>query len=188
MRIPVRAVVMLMLALAACGGSEALDDAEYLEAVDRALGSYHVERNVLTEEYLAALESEMAALEQGDGDAATLEVIEDQAVELTRAGTTKLFASIGDALSRLDAALRDLAPPADLAALHAELVRATQLAAGGVPGLLDAVGRAEDFDALDSAIAGSVFTDAQPRLQASCARLAEEAAARAVTVDLSCGG
>lgn len=180
---------LVVLAVAACGGSEALDAEEYFTTVEQALDDYETERDTLTEAYVADLETEIAALQRsvGDLDEAEAAALAGRAVALTKAETTQLFASIGDALSRLDEALEATTPPSDLESLHTEITRSVQLAADGVPGLLDAVGQAEDFAGLDSAIAGSVFIDAQPRLDGACLRLEEEAAGRDITIDLSCG-
>lgn len=186
-----RIVAMFLAAfvVAACGGSEMLDAGEYFAAVEQALGDYQGERDALTVGYLDDVEAEIAALQRSgrDADQVAAPTLTDQAVELTRTKTTKLFASIGDALARLDADLEDAEPPADLQPLHAELLRSVRLVADGVPALIAAVGQAEGFDALDNAIAGSVFADAQPRLESACLRLEEAAAAGDITIDLSCG-
>jgi hypothetical protein len=183
------AIFLVALMVAACGGSETLDAEEYFTAVEQTLGDYQDERDALTVGYLDDLETEIAALQRsvGDADQAAAQALTDQAVELTKAKTAKLFASIGDALARLDADLEDAVPPSDLEPLHVEMRRSVRLAADGVPGLIDAVGQANGFDALDNAIAGSVFTDAQPRFDSACVRLEEEATARDMTIHLRCG-
>jgi hypothetical protein len=183
------AIVAVAVVVTACGGSDTLGVEEYFDAAGRLSADYQEERDELTVSYLGDLDAEITVLQRGvdESDAAAVEALSDEAFELTKAETAKLFASIGDALVRFGDGLGDLDPPVDVEPLHAELVRSVQLVAAGIPGLLDAVAEAESFDTLDSAIAGSVFNDAQPRLEGACRRLEDDASARGVPTDLSCG-
>ena len=186
MRAPIP--IILGLLLAACGGPAPLTAQAYFGAAAELTNAYNDESRSLDEAYQRDLSFEVKRLErildEDDGDAAAR--FAAAALEATKDHTVKLLAGVADSLTRYVDGLAELEPPTDLAERHAQNLATLELAASALPNLLETVSNADDFDAIQAALAGSVFADAQGRISSDCRAWQAAAADRGVSVVFRC--
>jgi hypothetical protein len=177
---------LLGLVLVSCSSALTLDD--YADAVQGIGRDYEEETTDLQRALEAELQREIDLLGRGldEEDAEAVARYAEQAVAITGFRTRAFFAAVGDALHRYRSLLTELDPPGAVVGQHEELVAAIDGVLVGLPGLLDGLENAADFDAIDAAVNASGFADAGPRFTAACLSLQEELRAEAVAVDLRC--
>lgn len=184
-----RSLVGLLLAivLAGCGPTPlSLDD--YADSVESLGRTYEDISTGLQRTLHDDLQFEIDDIlkEVDQNDPAAVEALAEEALVLTVARTTAFFAGLGDGLHVYRSALGELVPPRSVEAEHDEFIDAMDGVLAGLPGLLAALADIDDFDGLDVAVNGSVFTDAGPRLVAACGRLEQRLIDRGTAVNLRC--
>jgi len=171
----------LLVLLAACSGAEPLID-EYAPALQERAGAYADEVETLAEQNAADLNTAVNRLQNDLQGEALL----DAAVAETAKLSSMLFAGIGDALDRYVRDLDEMPTPGSVADEHTSYLKALEASRSGVAPLLETLGTATTFEQIDEAIAGSGFSDAQPRVEAACATLERAVESAGVVVDLRC--
>ena len=167
--------------VSACsGGGLSID--EYASTVEIRAGAYADEITDLADTNISELDVAVVRLRRDfEGD----ELLEAVIAETARL-TSMLFAGIGDALDRYVQELDALEAPSELESEHQAYIEALEASRSGIAPLLSDLGAAATFDDIDRAIASSGFSDAQPRVVASCTTLQSGIEALGPVVDLRC--
>lgn len=180
--------ITLCWLLAACGGPERLSADDYFAAAAELTNAYNDEAVALDQAYQRDLSFEVKRLERvlTDGEPEAEARYAEAALVATKDHTTKLLAGVADALSRYLDGLGRLEPPEDLDPLHDQNLATLEVAASALPTLLDTVSAAAGFEEIQTALAGSGFSDAQGRIAADCRSWQAAAADRGVAVVFRC--
>ncbi|MEN8114057.1 MAG: hypothetical protein ABFS21_06680 [Actinomycetota bacterium] len=174
------ALVTLALLGASCSSPPSID--EYGAQLQEKAVDYATEEDQLGRRHLADLDAAVAELQQShEGEALVA-----AAVDATAERTAKLFAGIADSLDRYVADIGDLDLPDDVASAHRAYLDALEAAGSGIGTLLDSLADADSFEAIDRAISGSGYADAQHRVRATCLALESALGDTGVEVDLRC--
>ena len=170
----------LVIVSACSGGGLSVD--EYSSAVETQAAANADEITALADQNISELEVAVARLQREvEGD----ELAEAVIAETARLAS-KLFAGIGDALDRYVQHLDALDAPSELETDHRAYIVALEASRSGIAPLISGLSAAETFDDIDRAIASSGFSDAQPRVVASCSSLQRGIEALGPVVDLRC--
>lgn len=167
--------------LSACSGAEPTID-EYAPALQERAGAYADEVETLAEQNATDLNSAVNRLQNDLQGEALL----DAAVAETATLSSMLLAGIGDALDRYVRDLDEMPAPGSVADDHSSYVKALESSRSGVAPLLKTLATAKTFEQIDEAIAGSGFSDAQPRVEAACGILERAVESAGAVVDLRC--
>ncbi len=183
------AFVVVVAAACVARGPEPLPLEAYRDAVVDAATLHREQVDAFQRRYERELPLLVKRLERDlqAGDARSEAAFVQAAVAETRRATAELLADVAGADARYRDVLTSLTPPQAVAEEHDALVDAIGIAVAGVPGTLDALDAAESFDAIDAALGGSVYTDAQPRIVAACDALQRRLRDLGFGGDLGCG-
>lgn len=169
------------LIVSACSGGGLSVD-EYGSAVESRAGAYADEVTALADRNISELDAAVVRLQRDvEGDELTAAAIAE-----TARLAAQLFAGIGDALDRFVQQLDELDAPSELETDHRAYVVALEASRSGIAPLIADLSSAVTFDDIDRAIASSGFSDAQPRVTATCTSLQRSIGARGSVVDLRC--
>ncbi len=186
---PFAVIVVAAVLAAGCGrGPEPMALEEYRDAVVAASTTHRGQVDAFQATFERELPLLIKRLERDleVGDAGSEAAYARGALDETKNATANLLAKVGDADARYRDALDRLVPPTELADAHEALVGALDVAVAGLAGTLDAITKADSFPALDAALGGSVYTDAQPRVVAACETLQQQLRDLGLGGDLGC--
>jgi hypothetical protein len=173
--------VGLLGALVSSCAATSLSTAEYATTLQEDTDAYILEAQTLSASFQRTVEDEIALLAaSGEKDVLSL------ATEVTSRETVQYLVLLQDAMVRYQGALVLLRPPSALVEPHDAYVLAIESVQMSVPATRDAIGRAEDLNAIQVAITGSGFNDGQLRLRAACSSLEAAVTAEGHGVDLGC--
>jgi hypothetical protein len=175
------APILIALLVAGCGQASLTVD-EYRDQVSDSASAFTAEAEGLRSTHLWQMERAVEGLvRELEGDA-----LEVAAVEETGQRSAAMFAAIADAIDRYALDLSSMIPPRQIGDAHDEYVKALQLSIADIGSTLDALTSAESFDAIDAAVGGSGFNDAQYRVDAACRNLQRLLAEQGAPADLHC--
>ena len=170
-----------VLITSACSGSGPSVD-EYASSIESLAGAHADEVITLADRNISELDVAVARLQdEVEGDE-----LATAAVAETARLASQLFAGIGDALDRYVQQLDELDAPPDLETDHRAYIVALEGSRSGLAPLISDLSAAATFDDIDRAIASSGFSDAQPRVVATCTSLERGIGTLGPTVDLRC--
>lgn len=179
MRLAVTFAVGLLVA--GCG-APALTEADYSDLVAKRSAAYAAEAEELRSTHLFQLEQVVNDLVRD----LEPDVLEEAVVSETGRRSASLFAVLGDAVQRYVNDLEAMEAPGSLLDAHLELVDSYRLSIKDIGATIEALSTAASFEAIDAAVGGSAFNDAQYRVDAACNRLEEKLLAEQVAADLNC--
>ncbi|MCH8990716.1 MAG: hypothetical protein IIA44_03055 [Acidobacteria bacterium] len=169
------------LLVAGCG-APALTEADYSDLVAKRSAAFAAEAEELRSTHLFQLEQVVNDLVRD----LEPDVLEDAVVSETGRRSASLFAVVGDAVQRYVNDLEAMEAPGSLLDAHLELVDSYRLSIKDIGATIEALSTAASFEAIDAAVGGSAFNDAQYRVDAACNRLEEKLLAEQVAADLNC--
>jgi hypothetical protein len=174
-------IVGLLGVIVSSCGAPSLSTAEFAAVLQEETDDYILEAQRLSVSFQRTVEDEIALLaESGEGD------VLSQATDVTSRETVQYLALLDDAMMRYQGALALLKAPSALVEPHEAYVQAIESVQTSLPATRDAIGRAEDLNAIQMAITGSGFNDGQLRLRAACSSLEAAVRAEGHGVDLGC--
>lgn len=171
----------LALLFAGCG-APVLTETDYSDLVAKRSAVYAAEVEELRSTHLLQLQQVVDELVRD----LEPEVLEEAVVSETGRRSASLFAALADAVQRYADDLEAMEVPDSLLDAHLELVESQRLSIEDIGATIEALSTAASFEAIDAAIGGSAFNDAQYRVDAACRHLEERLAAEDVAADLSC--
>ncbi len=181
MRRLVTTFVLSVALISGCSG-DGLSVDEYAPMVEDRAGTYADEVTDLADRNTSDLDVAVVRLQRDFEGEALVEAAIDETARLA----SMLFAGIGDALDRYVRDLDVLDAPSDLETEHRAYIVALEASRSGIAQLVSNLTVATTFDDIDRAIAGSGFSDAQPRVVAACNTLQRAIAEEGSVVDLRC--
>ena len=167
--------------ISGCSGG-GLSVEEYAPLVEDRAATYADEITALADRNISDLDVAVVRLQRDFEGEALVEAAIDETARLA----SMLFAGIGDALDRYVRDLDALDAPSDLQTEHRAHIVALKASRSGIAQLLSNLTAATTFDDVDHAIAGSGFSDAQPRVVAACNTLQRAIAEEGSVVHLRC--
>ncbi len=175
------ATFAVWLLVAGCG-APALTEADYSDLVAKRSAAYAAEAEELRSTHLFQLEQVVNDLVRDLEPA----VLEEAVVSETGRRSASLFAVLADAVRRYVNDLEAMEAPSSLLDAHLELVDSYRASIKDIGATIQALSTAASFEAIDAAVGGSAFNDAQYRVDAACNRLEEKLRAEQVAADLKC--
>lgn len=175
------ATFAVWLLVAGCG-APALTEADYSDLVAKRSAAYAAEAEELRSTHLFQLEQVVNDLVRD----LEPDVLEGAVVSETGRRSASLFALLADAVQRYVNDLEAMEAPDSLLDAHLELVDSYRLSIKDIGATIEALSTAASFEAIDAALGGSAFNDAQNRINAACNRLEEKLLAEGVAAALNC--
>lgn len=175
------ATLAVWLLVAGCG-APALTEADYSDLVAKRSAAYAAEAEELRSTHLFQLEQVVNDLVRDLEPA----VLEEAVVSETGRRSASLFAVLADAVQRYVNDLEAMEAPGSLLDAHLELVDSYRASIKDIGATIQALSTAASFEAIDAAVGGSAFNDAQYRVDTACNRLEEKLRAEQVAADLNC--